>query len=91
MVLACALRVRLFDRCEGGPSARSIAQTTPCDAWGYDGGFIFENLTPGAEMTLEVSAPGYSVYEKTVVPSSGPQMSVLFTPARDQLEKLQIS
>lgn len=55
-------------------------QTTPCDAWAYSGGFVFEDLAPGVEMTIRVSAPGYGVEERTVTPGSGPQMAVLFTP-----------
>ena len=61
---------------------QSIKQTTPCNAWAYDGGFVFKDLTPGVEMTLRVSAGGYAVEEKTVLPSSGPQMAVVFAPSR---------
>ena len=60
---------------------RSITQTTPCDAWAYDGGFVFKDLTPGVEMTLRVAAFGYAEEERTVVPSSGPQMAVIFAPS----------
>jgi hypothetical protein len=63
---------------------QTITQTTPCDAWAYDGGVVFRDLTPGAEMTLRASAPGYATQEKTVVPSLGPQMAVLFAPSRIQ-------
>jgi hypothetical protein len=63
---------------------QSVTQTTPCDAWGYEGGVIFRDLTPGVEMTLRASASGYAALEKTVVPSSGPQMAVLFAPSRIQ-------
>jgi hypothetical protein len=61
---------------------QSITQTTPCDAWAYDGGFVFKNLTPGVEMTLRTSALGYAVEERTVVPSLGAQMAVVFAPSR---------
>lgn len=61
---------------------RSMQQTTPCAAWDYDGGFIFNDLTPGVEMTVRVSASGYTLLEKTVVPSSGPQSIVQFTLTR---------
>jgi hypothetical protein len=57
---------------------QSVAQTTPCDAWGYYGGFEFHDLTPGVDMTLRASAPGWSTCEKTVVPHSGGQMGVVF-------------
>ena len=67
---------------KGQGLGQSITQRTPCDAWAYDGGFIFSNLTPGVAMTLRSSAVGYAAEEKTVVPHSGPQMAVLFTPAR---------
>ena len=63
---------------------QSITQTTPCDAWGYSGGFIFSNLTPGVEMTLRAAASGYASPEMTVVPSTGPQTAVLFSPSRIQ-------
>ncbi len=62
---------------------QSIQQTTPCNAWGYDGGFFFEGLTPGIEMTLRVAAPGYVQEEWTVTPSLGPQMAVIFGPSRN--------
>lgn len=61
---------------------QSIVQTTPCDAWAYDGGVVFKDLAPGAEMTLRASASGYIAQERTVIPSSGGQMAVLFTPSR---------
>jgi hypothetical protein len=61
---------------------QSMRQTTPCDAWSYDGGVMFRDLTPGVEMTLRASASGYDAQEKTVAPSLGGQMAVLFTPSR---------
>jgi hypothetical protein len=63
-------------------AGHAVTQTTPCDAWAYDGGVVFRDLTPGVEMTLRASASGYAAQEKTVVPSLGPQMAVLFTPTR---------
>lgn len=57
----------------------SMLQETPCDAWAYGNGFMFENLIPGRPMTLRASAPGYADEEITVVPSSGPQQAVLIT------------
>jgi hypothetical protein len=56
---------------------QEITQTTPCDAWDWDGGAVFENLTPGVEMTLRGSAAGYSAQEKTVVPPGPPQALIL--------------
>jgi hypothetical protein len=49
---------------------RSVQQKTPCDAWGYDGGFEFWDLTPGVEMTIRASAEGYAAREMTVFPVS---------------------
>lgn len=46
-------------------------QSTPCAIWDYDGGIFFLGLTPGVEMTLRASAPGYAAQEKTVTPTSG--------------------
>jgi len=65
----------------GQSLGQSITQTTPCDAWAYDGGFVFNNLTPGVEMTLRTSAVGYAPVEKTVVPSLGPQTALILVPA----------
>jgi hypothetical protein len=53
-----------------------IEQRTPCGAWDYDGGFEFRELTPSVAMTLSASAPGWTVQEKTFVPTLGPQMAV---------------
>ena len=61
---------------------QSIKQTTPCDAWAYDGGFVFRDLAPGVEMTLRASASGYTAEEKTVAPSLGSQMAILVTLVR---------
>lgn len=60
----------------------SMLQETPCNAWAYGSGFMFENLIPGHPMTLRASAPGYADEEVTVVPSSGPQQAILITPSR---------
>jgi hypothetical protein len=66
----------------GQRAGEAVTQTTPCNAWGYEGGFVFKDLTVGVEMTLQASAPGYAVEEKKAIPSSGPQMAILFTPSR---------
>lgn len=68
----------------GQRAGDTVAQILPCDAWGYSGGFWFQDLTVGGAMTLEASAPGYGVQEKTVVPSAGPQMAIEFTPRPNQ-------
>ena len=46
-------------------------QTIPCAIWDYDGGVLFWDLTPGVELTLRASAPGYSAQEKRVAPTAG--------------------
>jgi hypothetical protein len=61
----------------------SAAQTIPCDAWAYDGGFLLRNLTPGLSMTIRASAPGYLSLTKTITPSLGPQTAVLFVPTKE--------
>jgi hypothetical protein len=58
------------------------SQEMPCDVWAYSGGFMFRNLTPGIEMTIRASAPGYIDEERTITPSTGPQTAYLFTPSR---------
>ena len=63
---------------------QSMTQITPCDAWSYDGGVMFRDLTPGVEMTLRASASGYAAPKKTVVPLLRGQMAVLFVPSRIQ-------
>jgi hypothetical protein len=68
----------------GQALGQRITQKTPCDAWAYDGGFVFQNLTAGVAMTLRVSALGYAEEERTVVPSTGPQTAVIFAPPRIQ-------
>ena len=66
----------------GQRAGERLAQTTPCGAWDYDGGFLFENLTPGVEMTIRASAPGHADDERTITPSAGPQTVHLFGGAR---------
>ena len=66
----------------GQALGQSVRQSTPCNAWDYGNGFVFNHLTSGGEMTIRVSAPGYLGDERTVVPSVRPQMAVLFTPPR---------
>ena len=49
---------------EGEP----IPQRTPCDAWGYDGGLLLTDLTPGVELTLRGAASGYAQREMRFLP-----------------------
>jgi uncharacterized protein (DUF39 family) len=59
-----------------------ITQTAPCGAWDYGGGFVFNDLTPGAEITLRASASGWSTEEKTFIPHAGAQQSIFLTLSR---------
>lgn len=68
----------------GQSAGVNVPQTTPCDAWGYDGGVVFKDLTPGVAMTLRATAPGWAPVEKTVVPSPGPYAAVFLEPSRAQ-------
>ena len=68
----------------GQRAGETTTQTTPCSAWDYGNGFSFTDLTVGVEMTLQASAPGYAVQEKTLVASLGPQVAIIFTPSRDK-------
>ena len=59
----------------GQAQGQRMTQRTPCDL--YDApGFVLSGLSPGVEMTLRASAPGWSTEEKTFVPHSGLQPSV---------------
>jgi uncharacterized protein (DUF39 family) len=51
---------------------------TPCNAWDDDGGYVFEHLIEGEEMTLQAWAPGYKAREMRVVPRSGSQYALQF-------------
>jgi hypothetical protein len=55
----------------GRRRGESQLQETPCNAWGYGGGFLFKNLIPGVPMTLRASAPGWTTQEETFMPSTG--------------------
>ena len=56
-------------------------QVTPCDAWDYGNGFVIRDLTPGVELTIQASAPGYAVQERVVVPAFV-QTAVVISPPR---------
>jgi uncharacterized protein (DUF39 family) len=66
----------------GQRSGERITQVTPCGAWDYDGGFVFNELITGAEMTLRASASGWSTEEKTFIPHAGTQQAVFLTLSR---------
>jgi hypothetical protein len=53
-------------------------QETPCDAWSSSGGFEFRDLTPGVEMIIRISAPGYAPLVRSVTPYLGPQTPFVF-------------
>jgi hypothetical protein len=53
-----------------------MTQPGACDAWWF-AEIEFTGLTPGVEMTLRVSAPGYSPQVVTVIPTSGPQTALV--------------
>jgi hypothetical protein len=55
-----------------------VTQETPCSVWDYSGGFVFRDLTPGVEMIIRASAPGYAPLVKSVTPYSGAQTAFLF-------------
>jgi hypothetical protein len=54
----------------GQGMGQRATQTSPCSVWDYDGGFIFDNLEPGVELTVRASAPGYRSADRTFVASS---------------------
>jgi hypothetical protein len=66
----------------GQRAGETVTMKTPCDAWDYDGGYFFEHLTAGEEMTLQASAPGYEAREMKVSPSPGPQFALEFVLSR---------
>ena len=55
-----------------------ITQETPCNGWGYSGGFVFGGLTPGVEMIIRASAPGYAPLVGSVTPYTGGQTAFWF-------------
>lgn len=53
----------------GQTGGASQVQETPCDVWGYGGGFVLRDLQAGVLVTLRVSAPGYETRDVSVIPS----------------------
>ena len=51
----------------GQRTGETITQE-PCDVWDFGGGFELKNLTPGVEMTLRASAPGYVTKDFVITP-----------------------
>jgi hypothetical protein len=49
-------------------AGEAIPQETPCDYWGYDGGLLLKDLTPGVEVTLRGAATGYTPREMSFLP-----------------------
>jgi hypothetical protein len=57
---------------------RRFTQDTPCNVWGYGGGFSLTDLTPGVELTLRFSASGYEAKDVTFIPvGSAGQVAVV--------------
>jgi hypothetical protein len=67
---------------EGQALDFSATQRTPCDAWGYDGGFFIRDLVPGIPLTIRATAPGFLSVTRTITPTLGPQMAFLFSPTK---------
>jgi hypothetical protein len=65
----------------GGVLSTAVEQDSACDAWAYGGGFTLQGLTPGVEITLVVSAPGYASREVKVTPVMGQGAAVLIVLA----------
>lgn len=70
---------------QGDRPGEKITQATPCDAWGYDGGFVITGVLSGVPVTLRASAAGYASQDLTVIPAGGlAQRVVLLTLSRIQ-------
>jgi hypothetical protein len=50
----------------------TVAQETPCDTWGWYGGFWIKGLNANEPLTLRVSAPGFVTREVTTYPNLVP-------------------
>ena len=56
----------------GAQGAGEPIPQEPCDYWGYYGGLLLKDLTPGVEVTLRGAAPGYTPREKSFLPFPTP-------------------
>jgi hypothetical protein len=63
---------------QGDALGETITQTTPCDAWGYDGGFVITGVLSGVPVTLRASAAGYASQNLTVIPTGNPAQRTVF-------------
>jgi hypothetical protein len=68
----------------GQRSGDTLKQDTPCDAWSYDGGFLFRGLAPNEPMTIRVSAPFRVAAERTLTPQVGAIMATVIELAQKQ-------
>ena len=78
------MRFALIEIVGGQGVGRKLTQKDPCSYWDPDFDAVFKDLIPGEELTLRAYAPGYTVAEETVVPTSGGQTAHAF-----QLSKIQ--
>jgi hypothetical protein len=69
----------------GQRAGASATQLVRCDVWDV-GDIVFNHLTPGVEMTLRATAPGYVESEKTLIPTTGEQQVNIFTLFRIQAD-----
>jgi hypothetical protein len=53
----------------GQTASGAQVQDTPCDIWGYSGGFVLKGLAADVSITLRVSAPGYQTKDVSAVPT----------------------
>lgn len=73
--------------CIAGAKVNDQAQDTPCDVWGYSGGFLLTGLSSGVPITLRASAPGYVTKDVVVIPSaSGPGYNTVFEIVLSRVE-----
>jgi hypothetical protein len=63
----CILGAKV-DVIAGQAVGQTAAQDHACNIWDI-GGIEFKKLTPGTELTVRASAPGYATREMTVVPT----------------------
>ena len=66
----------LVEVVSGQAQGQRMMQETPCAAWDYGGGFVFKELSPGTEISLRATAPGWTTEETAFVPHFGMQTAV---------------